>query len=95
MNASVNLAELIRHIQNLANKRDMSMEEAQEFQFFIELNSILNQVFVPGQIENLVPINLGICPFEKAQSIANSIGLDLVEGGSGTVYVGWTKHLDV
>lgn len=94
MNTNVNLAELIRHIQKLANTRDMSPEEIEELQFFTALNSVLNKTFVPGQIENLVPINLGICPIERAQSIANSLGLNIVEGGSGTTYVGWSKVLD-
>ena len=93
MNTNVNLAELIRRIQKLANTRDISPEELEELQFFTALNSVLSQIFVPGQIENLVPINLGICPIERAQFLAHSLGLNIVEGVSGTTYIGWSKGL--
>ena len=87
------LAEIIRRIQELTNLKDPTPEQVEELDFYVSLKNTLNEIFTPGNIGNLMPIYFSICKFEKAQKFAKSIGLFLTEGGSGTVYLSWSKGL--
>lgn len=87
------LAEIIRRIQALTNTKQPTPEEIEELDFYISLKDTLNQIFVPGEISNLMPISFTTCPLEKAKELANSIGLKVVKGGSGTIYASWSKGL--
>lgn len=93
-NTKTNLAEFIRHIQSLSNSTSYTPEQIEEFEFYLTLNSILSQVLVPGFIETIVPLPLKRCSFERAKELAKPLSLHLVEGGSGTVYLSWSKGLD-
>lgn len=90
---NMSLAELIRHIQALTNLKDPTPEQVEELDFYMSLKDTLNQIFVPGEISNLMPISFTTCSLERAKELANSIGLKVVESGSGTIYVSWSKGL--
>lgn len=94
-NAKTNLAELIQHIQSLSNSSSFTPEQIEEFEFYLTLNSILSQILVPGFIETIVPLPLKRCSLKRAKELAKPLGLHIVEGVSGTVYVSWSKGLDV
>jgi len=91
MNTKFNLAELIRHIQKLANLPEFTEEELQEYEFYLSLFSVINQIILPGFSENLVLLPLKRCPFEKAEIYADKLGLRVIEGKPGTIYVTWAK----
>ena len=93
MKANTNIAELIRHIQELVNKPNKTAEELQELDFYEALKTELFKVFVPGCRENIIPIYLRSCPIEKTQELARTLGLQIVEGGNA-VYLSWSKDLD-
>lgn len=42
---------------------------------------------------NIVPIDLSGLDFDQAQQLANSLNFGLVQGGSGTTYLSWSKKL--
>ena len=88
-------ADLIRRIQSLTLDPDKTPVETQELEFYKEIYKIIGQAFQAKFIENIVPINLKGLSFEKASSLTRSLGLNLVHGGSGTVYLSWSKGLDV
>ena len=90
---NTSLAELIRHIQALVRIKDPTTEQVAELDFFVSLKDTLNEIFVPGSIGNLMPIHFTVCPLERAKELASSIGLKIVESGSGTVYLSWSKGL--
>lgn len=92
MKANTNIAELIRRIQFLANK-PRSVDEEQEFDFYITVYSTFSRIFASGCIETIVPLCLKHCPLKKAQELAKSIGLQVVQGGSA-VYLAWSENLD-
>lgn len=89
------LAEIIRRIQLLTNIKQPTPEQTEELDFYVSLKYTLSQIFIPGEIGNLIPIHFTICKLEKAKEIAKSIGLSIVESGSGTIYLSWAKGLDV
>ena len=88
---NVNLAELIRHIQQLS--RPINVEETAELNFFMALQVAINKIFIPGEIRNLVPIHLKGCPIEKAKEYAAALGFQIVEG-SGQTYLSWSKGVE-
>ena len=94
MKANANLADFVRHVQTLSNSTEFTPEQIEEFEFYLTLNSILSQVLVPGFVETIVPLTLKRCSFEKTQKLAKPLGLHLVEGGSGTIYLSWSKGLN-
>ena len=89
----MSLAELIRRTQSLTNKKNISEEELEELDFYVSLKNTLIQIFTPGNIGNLIPISFTTCSLELAKELANSLGLKVVEGGSGTLYLSWSKGL--
>ena len=93
MNAKINFAEFIRHIQTLSNSRSFTPEQLEEFEFHLALHSVSSQVLVPGFTETIVPLYLKRCSLERAKELVKPLGLHLVEGGSGTVYLSWSKGL--
>ena len=88
-------ADLIRHIQFLAQNPNKTSLEAKELEFYKSIYEILGQTFEPKFIENIVSIKLKGLSFEKANSLARSLGLHLVQGNSGTLYISWSKGLNV
>lgn len=94
--ANANLTEIIRHIQELANNTNKTPEEVLEFEFFVALNSTINDILTSSCIETLVPIPLKKdYPFEKAQEFAKPLGIRLAEGGhSNSIYLSLSKPLD-
>lgn len=88
-------ADLIRRIQSLTLDHNKTPAEAQELEFYKEIYKILGETFEPKFIDTLVSINLRELSFSKASSLARSLGLHIVQGGSGTVYLGWSKGLEV
>ena len=88
-------ADLVRHIQQLANSHSLTPDQIEEFEFYIESHRILSQVLTPGFIENIVPINLKRCSIEKAKELAKPLGIHIVPGVSGTIYLSWAAGLDV
>ena len=88
-------ADIIRRIQFLTINPNKTPVETQELEFYKEIYKILGQTFEPKFIENLVSINLGGLSFEKANSLARSLGFHLVQGNSGTLYLSWSKGLNV
>ena len=89
----INLAELIRHIQKLANSTEFTPEILEEYEFYLALFSVFNQAILPGYSENLVNFHLKRCPIEKAQSLAEPLGLHIVEG-KNALYLSWAKNLN-
>ena len=92
MNTKKSLDEIIRDIQESVNTN--TEEACQDYSFYKGLNQVIQKVFVPGAIENLIPINLGICSIERAMQLAYPMGLIITQGKSGIVYIGWSKGLD-
>lgn len=92
MNSSVNIAELIRRIQFLTNKKNPTYEESEELDFYIAVADTISKIFVPGCISNLVPISFNICSVEKAKTYAINIGLHICEAGSGKIYLSWANN---
>jgi len=86
------LPEFIRTIQQLNSPKNDN--EAEDYDFYKAVLQVIQDAITPGNIETLVPINLGICSLERANKIAKSYGLHVVEGGSGTMYLSWSKGLD-
>ena len=87
------LAEIVRNIQTLANAT--TEEAVEEFDFYNGLFNLSTDCFVPGVIGSIIPINLGSCSVEKAKELAKSLDMSIVEGKSGTVYISWSKGLDI
>ena len=90
---NMSLAELIRRIQALTNSKEPTTEQVEELDFYVSLKDTLNQVFIPGNVGNIMPIYFTTCPLERAKELASSIGLKIVECGSGTNYLSWSKGL--
>ena len=88
---NVNLAELIRHIQQLS--RPFNADEVSELNFYMALQVSINKIFSPAEIRNIVPINLQGCPIEKAKEYAKPLGFQIVEG-SGQTYLSWSKGVE-
>lgn len=87
-------ADLFRRIQYLANKKKLTKEEEQEFNFYNGLVEVFQEIFVPG-VGTLVEIPLWGCPVDQANKFAQKIGLFVVEGSSGTVYLNWPDSVDM
>lgn len=87
------LAEIVRRIQQLANIH--TEESVEELDFYTGVFNLIVDSFVPGRIGSIVPINLGSCSIEKARKLAKSLDMSIVEGQSGTVYISWSKGLDI
>ena len=91
MKTYANLAELIRHIQSLKFVPESdSLEEAnalEEFDFYRSVFSVAIEAIDSQIYDNLIPISFTICSIDKAAELAKSIGMHIVEGGSGTVYL--------
>lgn len=82
------VAEFTRKMQQMVQKRPLGEEEEIELRFYFEVVQKIAEI----DIETLVPLS-GAYPMKNAQKWANSLGMHVVEGGSGTVYLSWSKGL--
>ena len=91
------LADLLRQIQNLNQKKWLTQEQKEEYSFYNGLLEVICQVFVPNNIGSIVEINLYSCSFARGVQLASELGLVLLKGSSGTTYISWPdkpKELD-
>lgn len=93
---NTNLAGLFRRIQYLSNNKNLSKEEAEEYEFYNGFVEVFQEIFVPGNVGSLIEINLYGCPFPRAEALARSLGFHLVTGSYSTkIYLSWPQKLDV
>lgn len=86
--AKLSVADFARKIQHLVHQRPLGEEEEMELRFYFEVVQKIAEI----DVENIVPL-AGAYPMEKAQNWAMSLGMHVVQGGSGKVYLSWTKGL--
>ena len=82
------VAEFARHIQHLSTLPTPTGEEKMELRFYLEVL----QKTTSTKIGNLVPISS--YPIENAQRWAALLDMHVVEGGSGGLYLSWSKGLE-
>ena len=93
MKANANIAEVIRHIQKIANTKEFTAEQIEEYEFYLALSSVLSQAILPGFVGNLVNFPLKHCSIEKAVALAEPLGLHIIKG-STSLFISWSKGLD-
>ena len=84
--ATLSVADFARKIQHLVQKGPLCEEEEMELRFYFEVVQKIAEI----DVQNLVPL-VGAYPMENAQKWAMSLGMHVVEGGSGTTWLSWTK----
>lgn len=87
--AKLTVAEFTRKIQRLAHHPSPSKEEEMELRFYFQVVKKMSEI----DICNLVPLDIA-CPIEDARKWAIPLGMNVVKGGSGNIYLSWSKGLD-
>jgi len=93
-NVKVDLADLFRHINSLNIAPKGCLEEEMELDFYKTVFLTFTESLVPDTFSNLIPIEFKICSIEKAKEFASSIGMNIVEGGSGRTYLSYSKGFE-
>jgi len=86
--AKLSVADFARKIQHLVHQRPLGEEEEMELRFYFEIVQKIAEI----NVENIVPL-AGAYSMENAQKWANSLGMHVVKGSSGKVYLSWVKDL--
>ena len=90
MENNANLAELVRHIQSLKTSKNSN----EELDFYETILSVILDTLDSKLYQTIVPIEFIVCSVEKAKELARTIGMYIVEGGSGTLYICWSNGLN-
>ena len=77
MYESIDLGKLIDRIWTLTNKSTLSSEDLEELDFYNTVFSIVKELITSGICCKQFPINFRICSIEKAQTLANKLGITL------------------
>lgn len=91
MALDVNISKIFRYIQILSSSSDESDKE--ELNFYLSIFKCFESSLTPNVYCSIEPLYLKGCPLEKAQSLAVPLGLHIAEGGSGALYLGWSKSI--
>ena len=79
MSVKIDVGALLREVQH----------NIEEIEIYRSIFQTVGRDLDP--VQNLVPIHLPPCSIEKAQSIAKSMGFQIVVGTTGRNYLGWAK----
>lgn len=91
---SITLPEAFRKIHNLRWQALHGNQDAkEEFDFYLSVFKSFQLSLKTKANMSMEEITLHDCPLPKAQALATSIGLNISEGGSGTLYLSWSKGL--
>ena len=86
--AKLTIAEFARKIQRLSALSSPTEKGEMELRFYFEVIQKISEI----DICNLVPLD-GTYPEDNAKKWANSLGMNVVVGSSGTMYLSWSKGL--
>jgi hypothetical protein len=86
----ISLAKRIRRLRREATTHT----EFEELDFLQEIFQVVNYNLESFSPETLIPLNFGICSNSSAKHLAEEYNINVVEGGSGTLYLDLTRSLD-
>ena len=81
MTVKADVGALLREAQQKRNCEEIEIYKS----IFSAVDAGLNS------IQNIIPIHLPPCNIELAQSIAKSMGFQIIQGVTGYNYLGWAK----
>ena len=87
--SKITVAEFARRIQRLTSIQNPTTEEENELKFYSEVLKKMVEI----DVENLVPIDI-TCTLSDAQKWALPLGMHVVNGQSGIIYLSWSKGLN-
>lgn len=93
-NTRIDLAELFRQIQHLNLKQESDPEKEMKLDFYKSIFLTFFENLDPHCFQTLIPISFKVCPLDKAQEYALSLGLYVVEGKSEN-YLGFSKGIEL
>lgn len=75
----MDFGNLIDRIWTLTNKSEVLSEDLEELDFYNTVFSIAKELITSGICCKQFPINFKFCSMEKAQTLANTLGITLSE----------------
>lgn len=91
MALDVNISKIFRYIQILSSSSDESDKE--ELNFYLSILKCFESSLTTSAYCSIEPLCLNGCSLEKAKSLATPLGLHIAEGGSGALYLSWSKSI--
>ncbi len=93
--AEIDLAQLFRKIQHL-NLKHVTDDPDKEMKldFYKSVFSTFLENLDPYCFQTIIPISFEVCPIDKAQEYALSLGLHVVEGKSQN-YLSFSKGIEL
>ena len=91
---NMTLPEIYRRIHHLRREAlEGSHEAKEEVDFYLSVFQSFHNSLNTKANMTMEEISLKVCPLKKAQTLATSLGLNISEGGSGTLYLSWSEGL--
>ena len=94
MKKTITIPQLFRRIQKLKRLTPQTEETIQALEFYEQVSKKLLSLFGDDYTCSQEPINLKKCPLAKAKELALELGMHVIDGSSGTVYLCWSKGID-
>lgn len=91
---TMTLPQIFRRIHSLRREAlEGSREAKEEVDFYLSVFQSFHNSLKTKANMSMEEITLKVCPLDKAQVLAKSLGLHIAEGGSGALYLSWSEGL--